>query len=393
VAGETTIAASNDPFGPWPFIGSLGDHGYFLAHTRGTPNPQWWLVGVDVRDGQRLFAPVRLGTTANPPRCFLNGPTAVLCLYDHGTPVTAWVVDIRAGVVSFTGPTELRVGNAKLAVKQVGIYAVAETQYKGVSGVGPNAEPTWFVPGDGGISSSSTQAAKPDGPPFTLAIQNSSDPRSFDQIVFSVSDGTVIKPEIDNNARQEKTLLYPGGFAADIAVGNHPPQVELFDIAGKRTSSRSLKGFLNTDSHDLPILGESSNRWAVYTAEGDKLLEVSGEEPNASRLVGTRLFVDESENSSFPRWQQYDLKTGAKGNACEFDMGYRYLGTDGSVGVFMVDNPEAGLMAKGRDLGTCDTLWSLTSKVGSLARIWRINTTLVQLSDDGTELVSLVAPS
>ena len=87
------------------------------------------------------------------------------------------------------------------------------------------------------------------------------------------------------------------------------------------------------------------------------------------------------------------MKTGAKGKTCEFDMGNRYLGTGGSVGVFRVDNPRAGLVAKAIDLATCDNLWELPSQAGSLARVWRINTTLVQLSDDGTELMSLVAPS
>jgi hypothetical protein len=37
-------------------------------------------------------------------------------------------------------------------------------------------------------------------------------------------------------------------------------------------------------------------------------------------------------------------------------------------------------------------LWTLKSAVGSFRAVWRINTTLVQLSDDGTELMSLVAP-
>jgi hypothetical protein len=87
------------------------------------------------------------------------------------------------------------------------------------------------------------------------------------------------------------------------------------------------------------------------------------------------------------------ILVGVKGKTCDFNMDYRYLGTDGTVGVFQVDNPQVGLVAKARHLTTCDTLWELPSQVGSLARVWRVNTTLVQLSDDGTELMSLVAPS
>ena len=142
----------------------------------------------------------------------------------------------------------------------------------------------------------------------------------------------------------------------------------------------------------LPSAG-TSNRWALFTPYGDELLEVAADWPGATLLVGTTLFVFEGDNATFPRWGQYDLKTGVKGNTCDFNMDYRYLGTDGTVGVFRVDNPQLGLVAKARHLTTCDTLWELPSQVGSLARAWRVNTTLVQLSDDGTELMSLVAPS
>jgi hypothetical protein len=61
--------------------------------------------------------------------------------------------------------------------------------------------------------------------------------------------------------------------------------------------------------------------------------------------------------------------------------------------VLVVTSPNANVVAKARDLATCDTLWTIPSQPNSLGRVWRVNTTLVQLSDDGTELVSLVAPS
>jgi hypothetical protein len=91
-------------------------------------------------------------------------------------------------------------------------------------------------------------------------------------------------------------------------------------------------------------------------------------------------------------WREYDLKTGDKGPACDFNMS-NYLGTDGSVIVFGATNRKADVLAKARDLATCDTLWTVPSEADSLGRIWRVNTTLVQLSDDGTELMSLVPPA
>src|SRR4029077_17841486 len=111
------------------------------------------------------------------------------------------------------------------------------------------------------------------------------------------------------------------------------------DPTGKRTSRQSIGGSLSTGASDLPIVEWPPNKWAVFTPDGDKLLEVAADSPRGTRLVGTKLFAGESDNSAFPRWGQYDLKTGAKGKTCEFDMGNRYLGTDGSVGVFRVDNP------------------------------------------------------
>jgi hypothetical protein len=60
------------------------------------------------------------------------------------------VVDaVQDGAVSFTGPTDLCTYPGRLGVEQVGIYAVAGTTSQGVYGVGPKAEPTWFVPGEG----------------------------------------------------------------------------------------------------------------------------------------------------------------------------------------------------------------------------------------------------
>ncbi|MGH3644833.1 MAG: hypothetical protein ACRDUX_38110, partial [Mycobacterium sp.] len=90
--------------------------------------------------------------------------------------------------------------------------------------------------------------------------------------------------------------------------------------------------------------------------------------------------------------QQYDLHTGVKGRACSFSLS-GYVASDSKVGVFEDGNPNIGLVTRGIDLATCDVLWQIESPIGSFRDVWRINTTLVQLSGDGTELTSLVAPS
>jgi hypothetical protein len=306
---------------------------------------------------------------------------------DYRAPATAWVIDAQTGMLSFTGQTDLHLGSGKLAVRQVGIYLVAETQGKGVFGVGSSAEPTWFIPGDGSVRPA--QFDNPDIAPPTLATQGSADPRSGNDMVFSVTNGSVIEPAMDKNDEQETTIVYPGGFAAEVDVQNEGPQVRLFDDTGKPTSRHPVTGLLS-DSLDVPIVYRN-NSWAALAPDGGTLIEGSGDPPSRSVLIGRTLFVRDS-SGAYPVWQQYDLMTGAKGKACEFDVD-NYLGSFGSVAVFKVYNPGARLVAVARDPATCDVVWKIPSQAPSFGRIWRINTTLVQLSDDGTELMSLVAPS
>jgi hypothetical protein len=64
-------------------------------------------------------------------------------------------------------------------------------------------------------------------------------------------------------------------------------------------------------------------------------------------------------------WRRYDLYTGAKGGARDFDM-EKFLGSDGTVFVFEVAERKAGLAAKARDRNTWETLWTLPAAVDSL---------------------------
>lgn len=388
--GRSTIAASYKPSQGRAFVGNIGDRAYFLATTSGAPLPQWWLVGLDVRDGHRLFAPIRLDTSiTSPPECFLNGTTTVLCLRNDARTAAAWVIDTASGAVSFAGPTSLRTFPGKLRVVQVGIYAVAETMDEGVSGVGARAEPTWFVPGDGSVGAK--QLANPDVGPQTHATQIGVGRGSLRMAIFSVADGTVISLDLGKDAHQQMTDIYPGGFAAEIAFGGNPDtQVEFFDNNGTRTAWHSIKGDLSMGSSDVPIVHTHHNN-SAFTPNGHKLIDIPLEHPiQAARLVGSKLFVTTDTGSW--RWQQYDLQTGVKGKECQFEMSSHYLGSDGSVAVFMVDDPDSGFSATANDLATCEVLWKIPSEVRSSGRVWRVNTTLIQLSDDGTEVFSLVAP-
>jgi hypothetical protein len=390
-ANQVRIATNAEPFESGPFIGYLGDSAYFVAGNPGAVDPQWWLIGLDVRDGRRLFAPVPLNSGPIAPDCYLNGPNTVLCVKDDVHSGTAWVIDAHAGDVSYTGPTDLRTHPAQLGLRQVGGYAVAETQFQGVYGVGPHAETTWFVPGDGSVDQSKVRNS--DAAPTPLATQTMSGRGSNGKIVFSLADGTVITPELDDNAQQQTTVVYPGGFAAEITLSESTSRVQFFDDAGKRASADSIRGTLNIHASDLPIVASAEGTWAAYTPDGGKLLEVSGKSPAATRLIGSALFVDEASDTVDRRWRRYDLRTGAAGEACDYNLGSGYLGSDGTVGVFESGNPNVGLTTTAMDLATCNKLWTIASPAGSFRDVWRVNTTLIQLSDDGTELMSLVPPS
>jgi len=243
---QSRIATNTDPFESHPFIGSIDDRAYFLASSPAIPAQQWWLVGIDARGGRSLFPPVALDLSSAAPECLLNGPTTMLCIRDDGDTRNtvqggiAWVVDVDRGAVTFTGPTDLRTYPRTLNVVQVGVYAIAESMNKGVYGVGPKAETTWFVPGDGSVDKRYIDNG--DGAPPTIGSQTTSGRGSLGKVAFSLSDGRVISPELKDNAQQQTTVVYPGGFAANVVAGENLSDVQFFDDSGKRTTQRAADG-------------------------------------------------------------------------------------------------------------------------------------------------------
>ncbi len=387
-ADPVRFATGSDPFYSHPFIGNVGDDAYFVV---GSPRRQWWVVGLDVHDGHRLFAPVELKAPTAEPKCFVNGPPALLCLSDDAHTTTAWVIDSRSGVVTYSGPTDLHTRPATLGVQQIGSYAVAATENQGVYGIGPRAQTTWFVPGDGSVDQHSFPPV--DGPPSSLVTQSTPGRGSSGTVVFSPRDGHVVQPEIADTAQQQETVVYPGGFAAQIATSDLDRSLEFFDDNGRRVGRLSVDGtFVNVPTR-LPIVGLSgTDKWAVFGPDGRPLLEDSGKPPQTTLFAGRWLFADRSTSVFERSWQQYDLQTGTAGKKCDIDFSYGYLGTDGTVGVFQNGSANTGLVTRAVDLATCRKLWTYTSPIGSFRHVWRVNTTLVQLSDDGTTLTSLVAP-
>ena len=390
-SGPTPTAqftTDTDPLWSQPFVGNVGDNAYFVLRA-GDGNGRWWLAGVDVRDGHGLFPAVPIESPV-APKCLLNGPVRVLCL-SSGSPRTAWVVDTQSGTVKYHGPTDITTATGHLGAQQVGIYALAGKMGQGLFGIGDTAETTWFVPGDG--SALLGDGGTPDFAPLPLAMQSIGGAGSDRVVVFSPADGKVVVPEMEDGLYLQSAAIYPGGFAFEVASHASAPipdAVMFFDMAGKPIRRVEIPGFLERSTENLPILS-SRGRSFLYSAQGFPLAEISEHDGVLGALMmESRLFVNQSYNG-VDEWQEYDLRTGQKGQVCGTNLS-GYVGMDGETAVVNSGSPAIGLQSRGVDIATCTQRWSYTSAPGSFRNLWRINTTLVQLSDDGTELMSLVAP-
>lgn len=365
-------------------VGNIGSHGIFLGIT----GEGWWLLGLDVATGERLFGPVRLSTADDAAafNCFVNGPPNVLCVRQAGdpaVPATAWVIDTESGALSFEGPAEVQVapGLDQPRLEQVGDFAVATVTGRGIHGVGARGELTWFVPGDGILP---TQFTTPDRDiaESTLAVQGA----GVADVVFSVADGGIVWPELPQDVQLGQAVVYPGGFGYEYTSHEGADQVAFFDDSGQKLSEPESGGTLETRSLDVPMVGADMND-RVFTLGGRQLLRIPPSIPMPwARLIGSRLFV--ANDSGNELWQQFDLHTGEAGKTCEGEsLGVYYIASDGEVAVASGD----GSLAQAVDLTTCETLWSIPgSEPGEAREVWKVDATLVQRSDD--RLFSLVAP-
>jgi hypothetical protein len=368
-------------------VGSIGNRGIFLGIT----GEGWWLLGIDVTNGQRLFGPLRLGPAGDATdfNCYINGPPVVLCVRqgpDPNAASTAWVVDTTSGKLTFEGPTDLRVFRSEnqASLEQVGDYAIATVTNNGIYGVGSHAERTWFVPGDGILPTQFTTPNR-DTRPSTLAVQGSG---GIANLVFSVVDGRIVKPSMPQDVQLARAVVYPGGFGYEYSpAGDYfAERVAFFDNTGKKLSDPALEGKLENGSLDLPMISARSSR-TVFSLDGRKLLELPPSMPAASaRLIGLHFYF--AADADHRVWQQFDLRPGAAGKTCDGDsLGVYYIASDGEVAVALGDDG----LAQGVDLATCDKLWSIPGpKPHEAKELWKVDTTLVQRTDD--KLFSLVAP-
>lgn len=296
---------------------------------------------------------------------------------------TAFVIDVPSGRLSYSGPTDLNPIYGDLSIVQVGQYAVAQTQDQGVYGIGPRAETTWFVPGAGNVSQA---YGRNDFAPPALATQTSQGRGSDRMLVFRVSDGREITPELPEGPSQGSVAVFPGGFAVGLMQEFEHVGVLFFDDDGHQTGRADIKGPLSRGAVDVPTL-ESGSDLLAFNTDGAVLATMPHGNDSGAMLLGTRLWLSAGDLDS----ERYDLTTGERLANCAATS-TAYVGNDGTVGVFAEGTHEVGLKISGRDLTTCELMWSTSSPPGAYRALWRINTTLVQSSDDASELASLVAP-
>ncbi|WP_233213346.1 hypothetical protein [Mycobacterium hubeiense] len=368
-------------------VDNIGDRGIFIGIT----GEGWWLLGLDVNSGQRVFGPVRLGSAGDATdfNCYVNGPPLVLCVRQGpnlSVPSTAWVVDTSTGKVTFDGPTDLRIAGTQdqPRIEHVGDYVIAGVTGKGMYGVGSRGELTWFVPGNGILPAQFTVEQR-DSVPSTLAVQGSG---RVDDVVFSVVDGKVVKPEVPEEIQLGQAVIYPGGIGYEYtSSGDLSERVAFFDNTGKKLSEPSSGGTLETRSLDLPIVASESKN-LVMTVDGRQLLELAPSGPSAdARLIGSRFFI--ATDPDHREWQQFDLRTGDQGKTCVGeDLWTYYIASDGDVVVAL---DEGDGLVRGVDLTTCDVLWTISGSAPNEAKeVWKVHTSLIQRTDD--KLFSLVSP-
>jgi hypothetical protein len=353
-------------------------------------DPTSWIYGLDTRTGTRLFAPVAIkGFQVPNPACHENGPAVALCVTTTdpatGKHRIASVLDLARGSIISTTPTDLNsLSGASPSVSLVGNYRgqsrlVANVIDSGVYGIGPDAELSWFVPGDG-------QAFVPADnvsviPPLTIAVQG---PTLADPTfrVFSAVDGKDLTPTPPMGTTLKRAIVYQGGFAYQFEDGSTAAGVLFYDTAGRFVARRQAQRYpILIDNAAMPIVLDA-NVFRVYTAAGKLLASIPGDSANYQaplfRAIGTKLYVFVGYSRG-EHWQRWDLLADRRENTCQFEL-FGYVASHDEV--FLTEDEYGNYVAT--DTSTCRTLWKTPTRDGSIEQV---GTGLIRQSSN--EIVSL----
>jgi len=378
----STFSVSH-PWKPGPIIKTDTPRAYLIARSP-DPLPRWWLTSIDRDSGGRLFKPVNLGENLTTPKCFINQPD-VVCLSDevNAPASTARVIDGESGTLIYTGPSDIRLYTwMPLVAEQSGDFLITTAKKRGLYGVGNHAETTWSLPGWG--------VPVVIGP--NSALEGRGSEESGSTVMFSLRDGSLLHTEFPSDAHMSRTKSFDGGFAGGFRTPAGAEFVQLFDDNGKLISKKRLKGML-VDTNGRNVSGNlitvlESDRLSIYDSHANKLLEIPGDQQRRTVLIGSTLWV--SQDSDHKQFRPYDVRTGKAGEPCAINLDYLYIGTDGHVAINAPVDPKSAVLAEAYDLKTCKKVWSITRPRGFTSRVIRLGDNLVRVSDDGTQVYSMV---
>ena len=382
---------------------AIGDKAFFVTNRSFTrnhcgPNGECantvgTVYAINTTTGKVVFNLALPGFLASSDDCFTNGPSTAVCLNPHcpkaGTWChgleRVWVIDLDRGEVTFTSdhpqihdldddPKPYAIGNLQGETR-----LVATVKDKGIYGVGPHAELTWFLPGSGNIYQANYLEVD-DIAPLTLAIQSRNGDGDIDH-VFSV-DGKDLTPTPPEGTTLRDAQVYAGGYMYEYVKGPQPGGIVLYDTDGHLVAD--IPGATDPQRNvAMPTFTNSGTQ--VYTADGKHLstTHVVGE---YYRTIATTVFT--STISSGP-WKQFDILTGQPGPTCNIDPGPSYVGSDGTTVLWLHSDWDADIHAYvATDIATCRTQWEIPSRPGKLLKA---GTALIH-TDDNT-ITGLHAPA
>lgn len=369
------------------YVGRIENRAYFVVDDWHAPQgaPGNWVIAVDVTTGALPYPPIALAGNGRT-RCFLNGPSRLLCLESVATDdetmlFDGYVLDTDGGTVLTSGPTDLNpfVADGSYKVEQIGDYAVATQKNTGAHGIGDTGEFTWTVPGD--YVDALDGSRFPGDPPANVGVISDGDTNR----AFSASDGTVL---LESAATMRPFI---GGFVADSKRGSYDFYDEQGTKIGHFERPRGITTVLST-SGQLPWLTVDLEQSMLFDDHGIPMALLDADSLIRSRVVGDYLFTTPVGGAgNQPQdtvWDRYDLKTGEKTSCHGLPLELTdYVGSDGRVvlGTFRGIGSER-LVAV--DTGTCREVWTIDEALDT----WMIGSTLVQSSANGSEIIEL-APS
>ncbi|MEZ0363663.1 hypothetical protein ACAG26_08160 [Mycobacterium sp. pUA109] len=336
-------------------------------------HPQQWVYGIDLSTGRRLFTPLRLDGAGTNLSCHQTGDTTAACLDDY-EPDQIWALNLARGTISYRGKTSLDgrpSGPDRYQFQVAGNHLIAGQDERGLWGIGPRGERTWFAPGNGWpVTTDSTvltQIPKPDDPTWR---------------VFSVIDGTELTPTPPRGTTLRRATTYPDGFAYEYDSADGIG-VLFYDTAGKLLHRQPLPGYNLLDGIGMPIAFDQKI-FHVFSATGQQILEIPagrlgyGIAPQF-RNIGDQLWYRASD-----QWQRWDLSTGKPVPTCPLRGDYASFASDGRVALL-----KNGTDAVATDLATCKQLWRMPP--GGYGQLEQIGPALV--THTSSEIVGLGPPS